>query len=121
MSERRDEPIIDDDGSNELRAFEEKLRQAMLRRPAPPGLKRRILDRRNRRRTARLHERAVLWQRLAACLLLAIALGAAFTWRHVEQQRKGEAARAQVLTALRITNHALNQIQNRLADHDRNE
>lgn len=117
MPEHRDDPIIDE-GSNELRAFEEKLRQAMLRRPAPPGLKRRILDLRNRRRTARLHDRVVLWQRLAACLILAIALGGGLTWRHIDQQRKGEAARNQVLTALRITSHALNQIQTRLAARD---
>ena len=101
--------------------FEGKLKQAFLRRPAPPGLKRRILDQRNRRRTARLHDRVVLWQRLAACLVLAVVLGGALTWRHIDQQRKGEAARNQVLTALRITTRTLNQIQTRLAARDSDE
>ena len=35
------------------------------------------------------------------------------------EQRKGEDARQQVLTALRITNHALDQMKNQLAAHDR--
>ena len=98
--------------------FENQLRQAFVRRPAPPGLKRRIVDQRNRRRTARFHSRVVLWQRLAACFVLAAALGGGLTWRHVEEQRKGEAAREQVLTALRITNHALNEVKARLAVRD---
>jgi hypothetical protein len=99
--------------------FEERVRQAFSRRPAPPSLKRRILNARNQRRTVRLHSRVVLWQRLAAGFVLAAALGGVLTWRHIEEQRRGEAAREQVLTALRITNHALNQIQARLAARDR--
>jgi hypothetical protein len=99
--------------------FEIKLRQAFERRPAPPSLKRRVMDRRDRRRTERLHSRVVLWQRLAASLVLAAALGGALTWRHVEEQHKGESARRQVLTALRITNHALNELNARLAVRNR--
>jgi hypothetical protein len=105
--------------TDRMNEFENKLRQILLRRPAPPGLKRRIMDQRNRRRTARFHSRVVLWQRLAACFVLAAALGGGLAWRRVEKQRKGEAAREQVLTALRITNHALNQIEARLAARDR--
>ena len=67
----------------------------------------------------RLHSQVLLWQRLAAGIVLAAALGRALTWRHIEEERRGEAAREQVLTALRITNHALNQIQARLAARDR--
>ena len=95
--------------------FEQELRQALLRRPAPPSLKRRILDQRSRRRTLCIHDRMVFWQRIAACFVLAAMLGGGFTWRHIDQQRKGEAARQQVLTALRITNHALNEMNARLA------
>jgi hypothetical protein len=36
-------------------------------------------------------------------------------WRIVEERRKEEAAREQVSTALRITSHALNQMNARLA------
>jgi hypothetical protein len=106
---------------DEMNEFENKLKQAFLRRPAPPSLKQRILQQRNQRRTEQLHNRTVLWQRLAACFVLAAVIGGALTWRHIDQQRKGEAARDQVLTALRITNRALNQIQTRLAAHDRDD
>jgi hypothetical protein len=40
-------------------------------------------------------------------------------WRKQEERRKGEAARLQVLTALRITGHALNHMNKQLAEHDR--
>ena len=111
-------PMNEPEPIDRMNEFENQLRQAFVRRPAPPGLKRRILDQRNRRRTARFHSRVVLWQRLAACFVLAAALGGGLTWRHVEEQRKGEAAREQVLTALRITNHALNEVKARLAVRD---
>ena len=106
---------------DEMNEFENKLKQAFLRRPAPPSLKQRILQQRNQRRTEQLHNRTVLWQRLAACFVLAAVIGGGLTWRHIDQQRKCEAARDQVLTALRITNRALNQIQTRLAAHDRDD
>lgn len=99
--------------------FETKLRQTLERRPAPPGLKQRILDERSRRHMARVHGRSVFMQRLAASLVLAATAGGAMVWHHVQEQRKGEAARQQVLTALRITARALDQIQTRLADRDR--
>lgn len=102
-----------------LNEFESELRQTLARRPAPPSLKRRILEARGRRRTARLHSRVVLWQRLAASLVVAATLGGGFTWHHVQQQRKGEEARRQVLNALRVTNRALNEMNARLAARDR--
>jgi hypothetical protein len=114
-------PINEPEPIDRMNEFENKLQQAFVRRPAPPGLKRRILDQRNRLRTARFHSRVVLWQRLAACFVLAAALGVGLTWRHVEEQRKGEAARDQVLTALRITNHALSEVKARLAARNQNE
>lgn len=101
--------------------FEDELRQAFLRRPAPPGLKRRILNQRAQLRTVQMRSRVVLVQRLAACLVLAASIGGGFTWHYIDQQRKGEAAREQVMTALRITNRTLDQIQVRLAARDRTD
>jgi hypothetical protein len=101
--------------------FEQELRQAMERRPAPPGLKRKVMDQRNRRRTQRLRSHVVLWQRMAAGLVLAAAVGGGFAWRNHENRREGEEAREQVLTALRITGHALNQVSTQLAAHRRPE
>jgi hypothetical protein len=99
--------------------FELELKQAFERRPAPPSLKRKVMERRNRQRTVRLHTRTVLWQRLAACVIVVAMLGGGLAWRNREEQRKGEAARQQVLTALRITGHALDQVKTQLAEHDR--
>lgn len=113
-------PVPIDDPNN-LKGFEQQLQQAFLRRPAPPGLKRRILNQRDQRRTTRMRNRIVIWQRLAACFVLAALIGGGFTWHYVDERRKGEAAREQVITALRITNRTLNQIQARLAaraDHE---
>lgn len=102
--------------AEEMEEFEQELRHAFRRQPAPPGLKTRIMA---RRRKPDWRGHAVLWQRLAASLALAAVLAGAALCRQREEQRKGEAARQQVLTALRITSHALNQMNRQLAAHDR--
>ncbi len=99
--------------------FERELRQAMERRPAPPSLKRRILQQRSTRRTDRVQSYTVWWQRLAASVLLAGVIAGGYSWRQIEDRRKGEAAAQQVLTALRITNHALNDMNRRLVARNR--
>jgi hypothetical protein len=104
--------------------FEQELRQAFVRRPAPPSLKRKLMARRaEKRQTRHRHTHIQLWQRLAASLVLVALLGGAAQWvrRDREERRQGEAARQQVLTALRITGHALNQMNTQLAAHDRTE
>lgn len=105
----------------QIDAFERELRQAMERRPAPPSLKRRILQQRSTRRTARVQGYTVWWQRLAASVLLVGVVAGGYSWRQVEDRRKGEQAARQVLTALRITNHALNDMNRRLVAHNRDE
>lgn len=92
--------------------FERELQQALSRRPAPPSLKRRLME---RRRATRVVRPWVTWQRLAASLALTAVLAGGVEWRIVEERRKEEAAREQVLTALRITSHALNEMNARLA------
>lgn len=106
--------------------FELELKQALQRRPAPPSLKRRLMAQRAERKHPLAGRNSfVLWQRLAASVVLVAALGGGFAWRQHEQeqrkedQRKGEEARQQVLTALRITSHALDHVQVQLAAHDR--
>ena len=98
--------------------FEQDLRQTMVRRPAPPSLKRKILARRTRQNTERVHARMLMWQRLAASIVLAAVAGGAYLWHNAEQRRKGEEARQQVLTALRITSRALQQMNEQLAEHN---
>jgi hypothetical protein len=109
--------------------FERELRQAFERRPAPPGLKRRLRERGllkeplsdgrriDVRRTAKIERPLICWQLLAACAALVAVLAGGVEWRHVERVRKAEAAREQVLTALRITSQALVRMNTRLAAH----
>jgi len=96
--------------------FEKELQQALERRPAPPNLKRRIMERRGIVTMQRRRSNWLLWQRVAAGLLLAAMLGGAMEWkvRREEEQRQGEEARRQVMTALRITGHALNEMNAQL-------
>jgi hypothetical protein len=110
---------------DELNEFEEELRQALERRPAPPGLKRKIMERRAARNTRRSWfgvPHVGMGMKVAATLLMiAILGGGGLEWRakKAEEQRKGEAARQQVLTALRITGHTLDKVQARLTEQDR--
>ena len=101
--------------------FERELKQAMERRPAPPSLKRRILQKRSMLRTERAQSYTIWWQRLAASVLLVGVIAGGYSWRQVEDRRKGEEAKQQVLTALRITNRALNDMNRRLAARNREE
>ncbi len=109
---------------NEFDEFEQELRQALERRPAPPGLKRRVMERRKAqpaRRTWLGSVHSGNWMKAAAVVVLAAMLGggAVVRERQIENERRGEAAKRQVMTALRITTRALNQVQTRLAAHDR--
>ena len=102
--------------------FEKELRQALQRRPAPPSLKRKVMERRGAASMARQHYRWLMWQRLAAGMVLAAILGGAMTWQlqRAEERRKGEEARRQVMTALRVTGRALNELNQRLMERNRN-
>jgi hypothetical protein len=103
---------------NEMDEFERELRAAIERQPAPPGLKRKVLERR-RLRAESLRHRVIWWERLAASVVLAGAVAGAAAWRHAVEQRKGEEAKHQVFTALRITTRALQQMNAQLAERTR--
>jgi hypothetical protein len=81
------------------------------------------MEKRIQRKAERLRDSTMIWQRLAAVIVLGAVLSGGVAWRNhedrQEEQAKGEAARQQVLTALRITNHALNQMNIQLAAHSR--
>ena len=100
------------------RELEQSLVQNLVRLPAPPGLKRKIMARKQARDAERKHHRVVLWQRLAASVLVCAAAGGAVTWHNVQERRKGEEARQQVMVALRIAGRALDQMNAQLAEHD---
>jgi hypothetical protein len=109
------------DEMNEMDEFEREVRQALERRPAPPGLKRKVMDQRSRLRTQRIRNHMVIWQRLAASVVLAGVLCGGLAWHEREEKRKGEAARQEVLTALRITGRALNEMKTQLAGKRRSD
>ena len=98
--------------------LERELRSGLQRRPAPPSLKRKILERRRQQR-ARQHRRMVWFERLAASVVLAGVAGGAAFWRHEVDERKGEEAKQQVFTALRVTNHALQVMNEQLEKRTR--
>jgi len=101
--------------------FEKELRQALQRRPAPPSLKRRLMEQRGRRQSEHRLDRSAWWMRVAASLVLVAVLGGSARWemQRVQEQRQGELARRQVMIALRITGHALNEVNTQLTVHDR--
>jgi hypothetical protein len=103
--------------------FEKELAQALERRPAPPSLKRRVMERRGLRTMERRRNYWVIWERVAAGLLVAAMLGGAVEWRmrKAEEQRQGEEARRQVMIALRITGHTLNEVNARLTERNRGD
>lgn len=91
--------------------FERELHEALERRLAPPGLKSKVMERREQERRRR-HSRMIWLERIAASLLVASVAGSAVVGHYAIERRKGEEAKQQVFTALRITNHAF-EVMNR--------
>ncbi|MGA8743627.1 MAG: hypothetical protein WB561_20715 [Terracidiphilus sp.] len=79
------------------------------------------MQKRSMQHTERAQSHTMWWQRLAASVLLVGVIVGGYSWRQVEDRRKGEEAKQQVLTALRITNRALNDMNRRLAARNREE
>jgi len=95
--------------------FERELRGAMHRQPAPPSLKRSLMERRKQMR-AEQHCRMVWFERMAASLVLAGVASGALVWRNAQEHRRGEEAKRQVFTALRITHRALEEMKVQLEE-----
>jgi len=112
--EERTRPAKDE--QREQAEFERRLRLAIRRHEAPLGLKSRVLAQARARRKAR-HGRAWIWQRLAASVVLAALFGGAAVYRENQERRKGELAKEQVMTALRITHRTLDRVNEHLAEN----
>ena len=100
--------------------FERELQDALHLQPAPPSLKRKVMERRWQQRK-RQRARVVWFERIAASLVLAAVAGGAVIGHYANERRKGEEAKQQVFTALRITNHALDQVSAQLEERDRDK
>lgn len=104
----------------EMADFEARLRGAMQRQEAPLGLKQRVLAQaRERRRAQQPWWRVHLVQRVAASLVLAAVCGGYAVYHQQAEERaleqkRGEEAREQVMTAFRITSKTLGRVNERL-------
>jgi hypothetical protein len=107
--------------------FENELRDSLKREPAPASLKRKVMEgRQNRaqlhltRTSARQRSRMIWFERIAASLVLAGVAGGAVVGHYAIERRKGEEAKQQVFTALRVTNHAFEVMNAQLQERDKN-
>jgi hypothetical protein len=106
--------------------FERELRQSLERQPAPLSLKQKVMERRLQNNgqilsihSATHHRTRMIWlERLAASLVVAAVAGGAVFGHYADERRRGEEAKQQVLTALRITNRALDLMSEHLAEQD---
>ncbi|MFP5247440.1 MAG: hypothetical protein ACLGH0_12165 [Thermoanaerobaculia bacterium] len=87
--------------------LENDLRRALRRESPAPGFAGRVLDRIERAETRR---RPVWWRAAAASVTLAVLLGGYATHR-VAEQRRGERAKEQLLTAMRIAGEKVRYAQ----------
>lgn len=108
--------------------FERELREGLKHQPAPASLKHKVMEQRrgqNRgqilpiRTTKRQRNRMIWLERIAASLVLAGVAGSAVVGHYAAERRKGEEAKQQVFTALRITSHAFQVMNERLQQQDK--
>ena len=108
--------------------FERELRESLQRHPAPLDLKGKVMQRRWQQRaqlrfnraSARQRTRMIWFERIAASLVVASVAGSAVVGHYAIERRKGEEAKQQVFTALRITNHAFQVMNKQLQERDKN-
>jgi hypothetical protein len=104
--------------------FERELRESLERQPAPASLKRKVMEQRAQlrlsRTAARQRTRMIWFERIAASLVVACVAGSAVAGHYAIERRKGEEAKQQVFTALRITNHAFQVMNRQLQERDKN-
>ncbi|MDQ2945444.1 MAG: hypothetical protein M3Y27_05790 [Acidobacteriota bacterium] len=98
--------------------FEDQLRSALARKEPPAGFAERVAAE-SIRRDGWPSGRRNFWKTWAAGCIAASLLAGAFEMRQVESRRerdKGQAARTQLLQALRITGAKLHHIQQKVED-----
>jgi hypothetical protein len=87
--------------------LEHDLQRALRRQSPPPGFAGRVLQ---RIQTTEQRRRPIWWRAAAASVTLAVLLGGYATHKIVEH-RRGEYAKAQVLTAMRIAGQKVRYAQ----------
>jgi hypothetical protein len=100
--------------------FESELHATFARVPAPPDLKRKVMNQLwEQTRSAR--RRMVWFERIAASLVVVAVMGGAVVGRNAMERRRGEEAKQQVFTALRIATHALEEMNVQLQERETNQ
>lgn len=111
-----------------MKELDDELRRALRREPAPEGFADRVLERSRESKAPAvvLRPRWGRWRisrpivRLAAAAAIIAAIGVGVAYRNYEQARaeraRGEAAREQVLEALRITASKLQLVQEKVRE-----
>lgn len=97
--------------------FESELHAAFARVPAPPELKHKVMNQ-LWEQAWRAQRRMAWFERIAASLVLVAVMGGAVVGRNAIERRRGEAAKQQVFTALRIANHALDVMNAQLQERE---
>ncbi len=105
--------------------FEKQIRDALARKEPSPGFEARVLA-----ATRRVEARSSWWNglfsgraRWASAVVAAVVVIAAVGWRHerdVEERAAGEAAKARLEQALKITSVKLAKIQEKVEAHESN-
>jgi anti-sigma-K factor RskA len=101
--------------------FEQQLKQAMARRDPPPGFVSRVLARAAQEeswgaatRGTGWWKRAVAWRLAAALTCISLAVSAGWMYRQHEREIRGEAAKKQLLLAVRIAGTKLQHAHRRI-------
>jgi hypothetical protein len=97
--------------------FESELHAAMARVPAPPELKHKVMNQ-LWERAWHARRRMVWFERIAASLVVVAVLSGAVVGRNVMERRRGEEAKRQVFTALRIAGRALDEMNLQLQERE---
>jgi hypothetical protein len=95
--------------------LEQELRSAMRKTDPSPFFEAKVLAAAGRQARDR---RAVLRTRWAAAMATAamVITGAFWQYQHVEEQARGEAAKARLMLALRVTSAKLDEIREKVDD-----
>jgi hypothetical protein len=97
--------------------FESELQAALARVAAPPELRRKVMNRLWEQ--AWTAQRRMMWfERIAASLVVVAVIGGAVVGRNAIEKRRGEEAKQQVFTALRIANRALEEMNLQLQERE---
>lgn len=93
-------------------SLESELRDSLRRKPAPPDLVDRVMSQIDAPVISRPVRRMPAGAVAAAAMLAVFITG--LTAHHIEQQREGERAKAQLMLALRLTSKKIHETQQHL-------